>query len=75
MLTPEENKKPTIEQILKALLPGDVPPDPLGELITTGQAVFTFIRQSKMKPSLKEAFYELEKKFVFYATILRAIDE
>lgn len=74
MLTPE-NKNPSIEQILQALLPDDAPLNPLAELIVTGQAVFTFIRYTKMKTEIKEAFLELEKKFMFYAAILRATNE
>jgi hypothetical protein len=74
MLTPE-NRNPSIEQILKALLPKDEPLNPLAELIATGQAVFTFIRYTKMKSEMKEAFLELEKKHMFYAAILRATNE
>ena len=39
----------------------------LEELIATGEAVFNLIRFSELDTCIKNAFYQLEKQFDFYA--------
>ncbi|MCX6319650.1 MAG: hypothetical protein NTW29_20395 [Bacteroidetes bacterium] len=62
-------QKPTPEDILKALLHDEDIPDPLEELIATGEAICNMIRISEMDHLAKDAFYQLERQFGFYARL------
>jgi hypothetical protein len=42
----------------------------LDELIATGEAVFSLIRFSELDTCIKDAFYQLEKQFAFYANLV-----
>jgi hypothetical protein len=65
-----ENNQPNPDQIKKALLPNDEQLFALDELIATGEAVFSLIRFSEMDKDFKEAFYRLEKHFMFYSNLM-----
>jgi hypothetical protein len=42
---------------------------PIEELVATGEAVFEFIKNSEMETEAKNAFYQLEKQFIFYRNL------
>ena len=65
-----ERKNLTAIQIKEALLPKNELLYPLEELISTGEAVFEFIRQSEMDLNLKNAFFRLEKQLDLYKNLL-----
>ena len=65
-----EKKNPTAFQIRDALLADNGQFCPLEELVATGEAVFSFIHQSQMDLSSRNAFYQLEKQFHFYKNLL-----
>lgn len=44
---------------------------PLNELIASGEAVFNLIRISEMDIHAKNAFFQLEKQFGFYARLVQ----
>ena len=59
----------TAEEIKESLLAANELSRPIEDLIATGEAVFEFIRRSKMKESTKSAFYQLEKRREFYKNL------
>ena len=66
MLTPENKPAhPAPSPILPLLNPAQR--CTLDELIATGEAVFNLIRFSELDTCIKNAFYQLEKQFDFYA--------
>ncbi len=65
-----ENNQPNPAQIKQALLLNNEQLFALDELIATGEAVFNIIRFSELDPGIKDAFYQLEKQFTFYANLL-----
>ncbi len=69
MLYPENNL-PNPEHNKQALLLNNEQLYALDELIATGEAVFNLIRFSELDPGIKDAFYQLEKQFTFYANLL-----
>ena len=60
----------TPEEVKQSLMPTHELRRPLEELIATGEAVFEFIKRSELKKSTKSAFYQLEKQFEFYKSLL-----
>ena len=69
MLYPENNQ-PNQEHNKHALLLNNEQLSALDELIATGEAVFSLIRFSEMDKDFKEAFYRLEKHFMFYSNLM-----
>ena len=66
MHSPENNPAhPAPAPILPSLNPAQR--CTLEELIATGEAVFNLIRFSELDTCIKNAFYQLEKQFDFYA--------
>ncbi|MCX6319538.1 MAG: hypothetical protein NTW29_19835 [Bacteroidetes bacterium] len=68
-------KKPTPEQIMKALQDGNRELNLLDELIATSEAAFSLIRFTDVDYELKHSFLQLEKRFGFYARLLRANED
>jgi hypothetical protein len=68
-------KKPTPEEVMKALLADGEPLDPLEGLKATGDAVFALIRFSDVDCYVKNAFYQLEKQFLFYSTLMEGSEK
>jgi hypothetical protein len=73
MQTPNHHE-PSAEAIKKAMLPDNEPLDPLDELIATGEAVFNLIRFSELDLYVKNAFFQLEKQFTFYANLVNRVE-
>ena len=46
--------------------------DPVDEMIAIGEAVFNLIRLANLEPGVKDAFYQLEKQFGFYALMMES---
>lgn len=67
-------KQPTPDQVMSALLHDVHELDPLDNLIATSEAVFNLIRISEMDILAKNAFYQLEKQFGFYARLVRTVN-
>ena len=60
--TPEEIKAALVQTL-------NSEPDALDELIATGEAVFSLLSQTELEEDVKNAFYQLEKQFMFYAAL------
>ena len=69
MLYPENNQ-PNQEHNKHALLLNNEQLSALDELIATGEAVFNLIRFSELDPGIKDAFYQLEKQFLYYSNLV-----
>ena len=57
------------EELKQSILPPHNLNRPIEELVATGEAVFEFIRNSEMELEIKNAFYQLEKQFIFYRNL------
>lgn len=60
----------TAEELKQSLISSYDLNFPVGELISTGEAVFEFVKISEMDLSTKNAFYQLEKQFKFYKRLV-----
>jgi hypothetical protein len=69
MLYPENNQ-PNPGQNKHALLLNYEQLSALDELIATGEAVFNLIRFSELDACIKDAFYQLEKQFLYYSNLV-----
>ncbi|MCX6320112.1 MAG: hypothetical protein NTW29_22725 [Bacteroidetes bacterium] len=61
---------PTPEQVYKALLNGNDDLFLLDNLVSTGEAAFNLIHSTELDGDMKYVFFELEKRFQFYATLV-----
>ncbi|MCX6316108.1 MAG: hypothetical protein NTW29_02370 [Bacteroidetes bacterium] len=61
---------PNPQRVYEALLNGNKDLFLLDNLISTGKAVFCFLRAADLDDEMKYAFFELEKRFHFYASLL-----
>jgi len=57
------------EELKESILPSHNLNYPIEELIATGEAAFEFIRNAEMEVEMKNAFYQLEKQFIFYRNL------
>lgn len=64
------NRLPRAEEIKTALLNGEDDLDPLFELISTIEALFTLIRHLDINPELKEVFEPLYKQYCLYSNLV-----
>lgn len=63
---------PTPAQVIDALLDDNEDLFLLDNLIATGEAVFTLIWLSEIDERLKQIFFQLEKRFNFYAKLVES---
>lgn len=57
------------EELKQSILTSHNQNCPIEELIATGEAVFEFIKNSEMEVETKNAFYQLEKQYIFYRNL------
>jgi hypothetical protein len=65
---------PTPAQVLEALLDGNEDLFLLDNLISTGNAIIRFIWLTDLDDDVKNAFFELEKRFRLYATLMDSFE-
>ncbi len=58
------------ETLYQAMVSSHPQDDPLEELIATGNAAFTLLREMEIEKDIRDAFYRLEKQFTLYALLL-----
>jgi hypothetical protein len=58
------------EELTEAFLQHNSGNHAVEELIATTESVFTFIRNSDMDDEKKNAFWQLEKQFLFYKNLV-----
>lgn len=61
---------PTPQQVYNALLNGNNDLLLIENLVSTGEAAFSFIRTTDLDDDVKYAFFELEKRFQFFAKLV-----
>lgn len=64
------NRLPGAEEIKTALLNGEDDLDPLYELISTIESLFTLIRHLDIDAELKEVFEPLYKQYSLYSNLV-----